>query len=41
MDAWMKSTDDPLLNGPVPAPSGSVITLPDEVDPRGKMMNIP
>ena len=41
MDAWMKATEDPLLKGPVPAPSGSVITLPDEVDPRGKMMNIP
>jgi len=41
LDTWMRSTDDPLLKGPVPAPSGAVITLPDEVNPRGKMEKIP
>ncbi|MBU7004929.1 MAG: sulfatase [Theionarchaea archaeon] len=40
MDAWMKASDDPLLKGSVPAPSGSVITMPDEVDPRGRTMTI-
>ena len=41
LDAWMKSTEDPLLEGPVPAPSGAVITYPDEVNPRGRLMTIP
>ena len=33
LDAWMRDTDDPLLNGPIPAPPGSVITPVDAIDP--------
>ena len=30
---WMRATDDPLLDGPVPAPSGARIGDPDGVSP--------
>ena len=28
LDDWMRVTDDPLLDGPVPAPAGTLINLP-------------
>lgn len=31
LEAWMRSTHDPLLNGPVPAPSGAELNDPDQV----------
>jgi arylsulfatase A-like enzyme len=31
---WMESTDDPLLKGPVPAPSGAKVNDPDGLSPR-------
>jgi arylsulfatase A-like enzyme len=31
MDRWMNSTADPLLNGPVPAPSGAKLNRPDQL----------
>jgi len=34
LDTWMKRTNDPLLKGEVPAPSGAVISRPDDVDPQ-------
>lgn len=34
LDAWMRSTNDPLLLGPVKAPSGARVTDPDEISPH-------
>ncbi len=34
LDRWMKSTDDPLLRGPVPAPHGAKINNPDGLSPK-------
>ena len=28
LDEWMRATSDPLLDGPVPAPAGTLINLP-------------
>ncbi|MFN8164296.1 MAG: sulfatase [Solirubrobacterales bacterium] len=33
LDAWMRETEDPLLNGPVPAPSGAVVNEQWQVSP--------
>lgn len=33
LEAWMRETDDPLLDGPVPAPPGAELNLPDQVSP--------
>ena len=33
MDAWMHSTNDPLLRGPVPAPPGATFNDPNEISP--------
>jgi arylsulfatase A-like enzyme len=33
LDTWMRSTDDPLLHGPVPAPPGAVMNDPDGLSP--------
>jgi N-sulfoglucosamine sulfohydrolase len=30
LDAWMRATDDPLLDGPVPAPDGARVTARDQ-----------
>lgn len=37
LDAWMKATDDPLLNGPVPLPNGAVANDPDDLSPKAKV----
>ena len=34
LDAWMKRTNDPLLNGPVKAPPGAVVNDPDGTSPQ-------
>ena len=34
LNRWMKSTDDPLLRGPVPAPHGAKINNPDSLSPK-------
>jgi N-sulfoglucosamine sulfohydrolase len=34
MDAWMKRTDDPLLNGPVKAPKGAKVNPADGTSPK-------
>jgi arylsulfatase A-like enzyme len=34
LERWMETTDDPLLRGPVPAPSGSKVNDPDGLSPR-------
>lgn len=31
LEAWMIETDDPLLQGPVPAPAGAMLNDPDQV----------
>ena len=33
LHAWMKQTDDPLLDGPIPAPPGAVVNHPDALSP--------
>ncbi len=35
LDRWMKDTDDPLLEGHVPAPKGAVVTDADAMTPHG------
>ena len=34
LDRWMRDTDDPLLNGHVPAPPEAELNDPDGVSPR-------
>ena len=33
LDAWMRETQDPLLDGPVPAPEGAEVNSPDQISP--------
>jgi len=41
LDRWMAATDDPLLHGPVPAPSRSKVNDPDGLSPREPTQVIP
>ncbi|MBN1347284.1 MAG: sulfatase [Phycisphaerae bacterium] len=34
LDHWMQATQDPILTGPVPAPSGAVVNDPDGLSPN-------
>jgi hypothetical protein len=34
LDAWMRTTDDPLLHGPVHAPHGAKVNDPAGVSPQ-------
>ncbi|NIA14710.1 MAG: sulfatase-like hydrolase/transferase [Nitrospiraceae bacterium] len=36
LDTWMRDTDDPLLEGPVPAPEGAIVNDPDGLSPSEK-----
>lgn len=36
LDAWMQETDDPLLQGPIPAPEGAVVNDVDGISPRDR-----
>jgi len=33
LEDWMRETEDPLLDGPVPAPEGAEINSPDQISP--------
>lgn len=37
LEAWMQVTRDPLLNGPVPLPSGAQANDPDNLSPNGPL----
>lgn len=37
LDAWMHSTDDPLLHGPVKAPRGAQLNDPNDISPGDPM----
>jgi arylsulfatase A-like enzyme len=39
LDAWMKRTDDPLLNGPVKAPAGAQVNDPNGISPKEPVRN--
>ena len=41
LDRWMRATDDPLLKGPVPAPSGAEVNDPDGSSPSGPCRIVP
>lgn len=34
LDEWMKATDDPILQGPIPAPEGAKLNDPDQSSPN-------
>ena len=36
MDRWMHRTNDPILNGPIPAPHGALVNNPDGTSPQEK-----
>jgi N-sulfoglucosamine sulfohydrolase len=38
---WMRATDDPLLRGPVPAPSGARANDPDGLSPQEEPREVP
>jgi len=33
LETWMRETEDPLLNGPVPAPKGTEVNGRDQLSP--------
>jgi arylsulfatase A-like enzyme len=39
LDAWMKSTNDPLLAGPVPLPPGGVVNRASDANPDGELVS--
>jgi hypothetical protein len=41
LEKWMRETDDPLLKGPVPAPSGTQINDPDGLSPKDPRITVP
>lgn len=36
LDTWMKSTHDPILNGPIPLPPGAVANDPNGISPQDR-----
>jgi hypothetical protein len=41
LDAWMRETDDPLLRGPVPAPSGARYNDANGLSPNDPPLTVP
>jgi arylsulfatase A-like enzyme len=41
LEKWMKDTDDPLLEGDVPGPSGAKVNNPDDVSPGDPTTTFP
>lgn len=40
LDSWMRRTNDPLLRGPVPAPTGAKVNDPDGTSPREPTLTV-
>jgi len=40
LDRWMQTTNDPLLNGKVPAPPGAVVNNPDGLSPKERTLTL-
>ena len=40
LETWMRSTNDPLLRGPVPAPPGATLNDPDEISPNDPLTTV-
>lgn len=40
LEAWMHATDDPLLDGPVPAPVGAVVNEVDQISPDDPLRTV-
>jgi N-sulfoglucosamine sulfohydrolase len=40
LEAWMRATDDPLLDGPVPAPVGAVVNEVDQISPDDPLRTV-
>lgn len=40
LEAWMRATDDPLLDGPVPAPAGAVVNEVDQISPDDPLRTV-
>lgn len=34
LDSWMRKTNDPLLEGPIPAPPGAELNTPNQISPK-------
>ena len=37
LDTWMQETEDPLLQGEIPRPTGSMVNTPEALDPSGPL----
>jgi N-sulfoglucosamine sulfohydrolase len=40
LDMWMRSTDDPLLRGPIKAPAGATVNPPDQASPNDPVEHV-
>jgi N-sulfoglucosamine sulfohydrolase len=40
LQTWMVETQDPILNGPVPAPEGAQLNTPDQTSPHEPIITV-